>query len=342
MQKMAQHMQVEELWFKDGTVVFQAEHKMFCLHSGLVSARSEVFKQILEDKNSDSAFGITRGIYQTGIPLIQLQETAQDANNFFLAIYDIISGFFEPPPMKVSTEVVLSILRMGTKYHVNALRRRALAHLNTMYPLTLDEWDRRNETGTMSVQSEVQASFAHESTFARAFTIAKAAREFALPWVLPTALYECCQYDLEVILAHFARARDQDIIEADADTELHNSILVGAFKHMEATRDVLKFLIAESPADICADPAACHEVRRVCLNNIYGITFGSGDPLGIWDDEDWDTYLDGMCPDCVKLSWEQHKRERLALWRKLPFMYAQATVQNWEVLKEWFDRDMAI
>lgn len=92
MQKMAQHIQVEELWFKDGTVVFQAEHKLFCLHSGLVSARSKVFKQILKDKNSDSALEITRSIYQTGIPLIQLQDTAQDANNFFLAIYDIISG----------------------------------------------------------------------------------------------------------------------------------------------------------------------------------------------------------------------------------------------------------
>ncbi len=92
MQKMAQHMQVEELWFQDGTVVFQAEHKLFCLHSGLVSARSEVFKQIIEDKNSDSHFGITRGVYQTGIPLIQLPDTAQDVNNFFLAIYDVISG----------------------------------------------------------------------------------------------------------------------------------------------------------------------------------------------------------------------------------------------------------
>ena len=244
--------------------------------------------------------------------------------------------------MKVSTEVVLSILRMASKYQVNALRRRALAHLNTMYPLTLHEWDKRVETSTMSVQSEVQASFAHESTFARAFAIAKAAREVAAPWLLPTALYECCQYDLDVILAHFARAREQDIAEADADTELHNAILVGAFKQVEATRDVLKFLITESPADVCEDPVACHEVRRICLNNIYSITFGSGDPLGIWDDGDWETYLDGMCTSCFALCEAEHNREREAFWRKLPLLYAQRTEQTWEVLKQWFDHDMAL
>ncbi len=243
--------------------------------------------------------------------------------------------------MKVSTEVVLSILGMATKYQVHALRRRALAHLNTMYPLTLKEWDARTETGTMSVQSEVQASFAHESTFARAFAIAKAARDFAAPWLLPAALYECCQYDLDVILAHFARAREQNIVEADADVELQNAIVVGAFKQVEATRDVLKFLIAESPADVCADPVSCHEVRRICLNNIYGITFGSGDPLGIWDGDDWDTYLDGMCEECLNLCSARHKREREALWRKLPLLYAQPTEHTWELLKQWFDHDMA-
>lgn len=220
-------------------------------------------------------------------------------------------------------------LRMGTKYQLSALCRRALVHLNMMYPLTLEEWDMRKETGTMSVQSKVQASFAHhESTFARAFAIAKACMNAANTTSKSSS--------------PISRAREQDIFEADTDTELHNLILVGTFKHTEVTRNVLKFLIAESPADVCADPATCHKVRRVCPNNIYGITFGSGDPLGIWDDEDWGTYLDGMCSVCVNLSWEEHKRERKALWRKLPFLYPQPTEQTWDILREWYDHDMAI
>ena len=115
MQKMAQHMQVEELWFQDGTVVFQAEHKLFCLHSGLVSARSEVFKQIIEDKNSDSHFEITRSIYETGIPLIQLPDTAQDANNFFLAIYDVVSGQVSPPVITQNSEIYNCFLDFSSR-----------------------------------------------------------------------------------------------------------------------------------------------------------------------------------------------------------------------------------
>lgn len=84
--------QVLELWFNDGTVVLQAEQKLFCLHGGLLSARSDIFRQILEDRNYDALYGVTRDVYINGRVLIKLPDAAQDAHNFFRAIYDVVPG----------------------------------------------------------------------------------------------------------------------------------------------------------------------------------------------------------------------------------------------------------
>lgn len=78
--------QAHELWFHDGTVVFEAGHELFCLHAGLLSARSAVFRHMLEDKSSDI----------DGRLLIKLPDHSTDLHNFFLAVYDIIPGSVLP------------------------------------------------------------------------------------------------------------------------------------------------------------------------------------------------------------------------------------------------------
>lgn len=81
-------MEVSELWFKDGTVVIRAQDKVFCLHAGLLAARSNVLQQILENKNDGNQVGADLSLDVTGLPLLTLQDAAHDVQNFFLAIYD--------------------------------------------------------------------------------------------------------------------------------------------------------------------------------------------------------------------------------------------------------------
>lgn len=226
--------------------------------------------------------------------------------------------------MTVTTEVVLGILKMSTTYGVQTLRRRALAHLNTVYPLTLQGWDNRKQ-GTIQTQSEVYKSFGFTSTFAMAYAIVKIAKDYHIPWILPAAFYDCCGFDLDTISAHFKECRDA----GNEDEDLKDSLILGAHAHMTASGEIFRFLTIAAPED-CSNPILCLELRRVCTETVSSL-FTSNDPLGIWDDEDWNAYLDGMCSVCMEKCKAIHRYERQEFWRKLPNKYGDQH-RNWAVL----------
>jgi hypothetical protein len=220
---------------------------------------------------------------------------------------------------------------MSTKYQVQALRRRAIAHLNLSFPLTLGEWDNRINCSTISIRREVFTTLPFRSTFEAAIAIVIIAQTENVPWILPAALYECCTYDLDHILFHPTWANGM------ISEEMKKAIILGAFKHREATQAVLRFLVTPASKD-CQQSEICLEAKRNC-NEIYAGCFPVNNPLSIWDDGDFEAYVDGLCEACNENCWRFHEKARCNIWNDLPDMYG---LRPWSVLEELYDTEMSL
>ncbi|KIP08880.1 hypothetical protein PHLGIDRAFT_68636, partial [Phlebiopsis gigantea 11061_1 CR5-6] len=74
----------EDLWFKDGTIVLQAENVLFRVYPGLLSKHSQFFEQLFSLPQPSDAE------QYDGCPLIKLAgDAAEDMRNFLLMIHEI-------------------------------------------------------------------------------------------------------------------------------------------------------------------------------------------------------------------------------------------------------------
>src|ERR1700761_7878077 len=95
------------------------------------------------------------------------------------------SRFFQAFPARTTFTHLFGCLRLGHKYGVDYLRRRALVHLSSMFRTTLSEWDASSydegdcDRITWSVPVE-------KTSFICAIQLA---REVGALWVLPAAFY---------------------------------------------------------------------------------------------------------------------------------------------------------
>ncbi|KJA26854.1 hypothetical protein HYPSUDRAFT_180410 [Hypholoma sublateritium FD-334 SS-4] len=158
---------VPELWFTDADVVFQAGSKLFRVHRSILSARSTIFNDMFSVPHPDSDRIVDADGSYTHI---HLPDDAIDVHHFFLAIFD--ASYFEPPPSDQPTSVVVSILRLAHKYDVVFLKRRAVAHLNVLFPT---EWD-----GLWKLMIEND-----HTTAADNLSLLELAPAIEIPWVLP-------------------------------------------------------------------------------------------------------------------------------------------------------------
>ncbi|KAF8209537.1 hypothetical protein K438DRAFT_1811257 [Mycena galopus ATCC 62051] len=178
---------VPALWFPDGNLILSAHGVLFRVFKGILVARSPVFADMLAD-GDDSAEMLD------GWPVLHLDDSAADTMYFLKAIFDY--EFFAPYPAPTDFDAIHGILRLGTKYRVAPLRRRALQHLSSAHPTSLAAWDglcgassASTSTSNSSSASLVPAPYAGPS-FDPAhlelpiLTLARAARA---PWVLPAA-----------------------------------------------------------------------------------------------------------------------------------------------------------
>lgn len=69
------------------------------------------------------------------------------------------------------------VLRLSSKYDVQYLRRRALQHLAVTFPTTLEAWHQRDKTRTIPPVDNTP------------FAALQVAREFDLPWIVPSIMY---------------------------------------------------------------------------------------------------------------------------------------------------------
>jgi hypothetical protein len=73
-----------EVWFEDGNVIIQAETTLFRVHRGLLSAQSQVLRELLTSLR-DSKLLTT---VSDGCPVLWLSDSATDMMHFLKAMMD--------------------------------------------------------------------------------------------------------------------------------------------------------------------------------------------------------------------------------------------------------------
>ncbi|KAF8147475.1 hypothetical protein B0H34DRAFT_668342 [Crassisporium funariophilum] len=179
---------IPKLWFPDGSVVLEAENKHFRVHKGVIAAHSSVFKDMFE---SLPPAGDEERV--EGCAVIHLANPAESVQHFLMAIYD--ASFFEPPPSHTTLSIVQAIARLSYQYEVKFLLRRALAHLETHCPLTLDGWKTRGITSTLLEKPSRGLDLVSKKLeVVHTIYLVKAL------WLLPAAMYDLCLDDIKDIV----------------------------------------------------------------------------------------------------------------------------------------------
>ncbi|PPQ79528.1 hypothetical protein CVT25_003410 [Psilocybe cyanescens] len=332
---------VDDLWFHNiENVVLQAEDHFFRVPPTLFFAKSSVFSDIYHKRDVSSTSFFTYAyhgndpkiIEQLGAPgctiIKMLGVTAVEAATFLSALID--PEYFEGPPARETLEFILAIFKLASKYEVRFLRRRALAHLERVYPCSdIDDWDRREDFSTFSIERQEFHCHPVSSTLTGTLNIIELCTAYNVPWILPTAFYECCLYDMKTLLAH-PKWKD---CPGSLPNDIKTRIICGYLAHKEESSRVLAFLHTDLPH--CENEQVCSNIRRVELRKLCTVREQPRemqDFLGkVWDMSDWDEFVSqGMCNSCLSCCKALHRAFRQVSWDNLPAMYG---LPNWDKLR---------
>lgn len=91
---------------------------------------------------SPSSSSSTQDEIIDGCPVVALQDNSDDLASLLVALYD---GTCFKDNGRADFKVVAGILRLSSKYMVDSLRSKTLAHLTEAWPPTLKGWDLRED-----------------------------------------------------------------------------------------------------------------------------------------------------------------------------------------------------
>lgn len=184
-----------DLWFSDGSVVLQAESTLFRVHKSQLARRSVVFSDMftLPQPVVTTSHATFADESYEGCPVVRLHDSAEDVSNLLLALYDGPTfGGNDPDDFAI----VSGILRLSTKYAMDSLRSKAIAHLNIAWPTSLKGWDlREDKVHAYDLTSPTE----HTGLYPEPIDIINLARETNAPSLLPAAFYDMSRYTFSQI-----------------------------------------------------------------------------------------------------------------------------------------------
>ncbi|KAJ7610474.1 hypothetical protein FB45DRAFT_844591 [Roridomyces roridus] len=302
---------VEDLWFSDGTLVIQAETKLFRVAGGILAARSSVFKDMLSIPQPSDQAAID------GCPSVFLHDSAQDVEYFLKAIFD--SSFFERPPVKTTFPIVAGVLRLSTKYDIGFLRHRALLHLASASPLSLEEFDKVLSTST----------FGNGDTFPRLIMADNLGPEWSKAY--PLYVVSCAQIETVLSGVQLVPGHPKVLLSPS----LQRTCIIARTELLAAqVYHTLSFLYM-IPVPECTLQAQCRSTRDLLRGS-----FISKKPIHplmrLNSTESWDKL--NLCAACLKAATAELVAGRRRVWETLPEILG---LPSWEQLKVARETDLS-
>ncbi|KAK7062392.1 BTB domain-containing protein [Favolaschia claudopus] len=305
-------IRVEGLWFPHADLILRAENSLFRVYSGILEARSSVFRDMVafpQPSQPESGENVL-----DGHPVVRLHDLANEVEVFLRAIFD--SNFFERSPTPVDFHAVIGVLRLAHKYDVPYLRRRALSHLDSMYPTNLNDF-RDINAGFAQHHIECQD---HGDPIVSLAAI-RAASEVGALWLIPAAGYRLA-YDWDAMNEAIPHLQPHELkIYPRAQAEFVRATAV--------THQFLRSL----PSASCGSDACQQLVSRAYtgLANWHGNRFDC-DPLAGWvfDFMERDGSAN-LCDSCHDTAQKQFQDAQQQFWDALPAVFG---LPEWDHLLE--------
>ncbi|KAF7341329.1 BTB domain-containing protein [Mycena venus] len=298
----------EGLWFPaDSPAVLRAEDRLFCVSKSILAARSTVFQSMFEFPQPVDTTGAE---IMDGKPVIYLYDKAADVEQFLRAIFD--SNYFMPPPAEIDFYAVLGILRLSHKYDVAYLFKRAILHLETVYPIALERYHPKSNT----VQYE-------DGDVALDLIAIPIFQEVGATWLLPFAFYSAGTYSA------------RDFFEAGEAWEAlsggnKQSCLLLAPQHVRSTISINTFLTTISTCSVATN---CNTAKLAFVRShlTHCPTYRTQHPLAIWRQSSWDRLEELLCKDCFSRARDEYAHANAEIWDQLP---ANCGLEGWDALME--------
>jgi hypothetical protein len=240
---------------------------------------------------------------------------------------------------------VSSVLRLSTKYFIERLRRRCLVRLARDWPISLAEWDRRENDATDSM-----GRYHPRKIFPHPILMLQLAFELNLDAFLPSAFYDLSRYSPREVFTGTHGPPPIYNTEGDGDGEPQGQLVRLSDEHLYQTfscrenaqhyiHTFLETALSDRPSAHCQNEGLsgsmdCSEsfyfIHLNVLRSVGGIAYGrDADPLHTLQQAvemlERTDFSDGvrtcaldMCAVCKADFTETVRRARLEVWELIP------------------------
>ncbi|KAJ7066645.1 hypothetical protein C8F01DRAFT_1020166 [Mycena amicta] len=326
-----------DLWLEDGSVIMQAESTLFRVHISQLSRHSVLFRDVFtlpqpprQQAPSTSSDAVLEEC--ESCPVVFLHDKAEDVANFLAALYD---GCNFGNNGRADFVVVSGILRLSTKYIVDSLRAKALAHLAIAWPSTLKGWDAREDVARLF---ELQTSTSSGHFYPSPIAVINLAREVNAPSLLPSAFYDLCRYTYGQI---YEPAEDEPLhqppdapplspldmqrLSLGKEAAQHSiTTLIQLMGHQaQAQRQAHTHFRKNSTGLICLSAAACRkdftELQQLAVSHyVFDRERGQSDPLYVSEEIGQLKSAEfSECKACARSLESWAARERAKIWHMI-------------------------
>lgn len=336
-----------EFWFSDGSVVLRAENTLFRVHISQLSRKSTFFRDLFSlsqpPAQADSpvpAASLPNAEMFEGCPLLVMHDSAEDLAHLLKALYD---GPWFGNNDRQDFRMVSGILRLADKYVLDSLRKTAIAHLRVAWPLSLADWDAREDLARIY---ELETGMHRGFRFPSPVAVIHLAREVYVPELLPSAFYDLSRYHYPQIFEpgedeplgpasptptlcaddiqqltlgkeasqHAVSGLIQGMMHASQPREHRNSMLACATSHYRRA----------SSERVCVTPAACRKdfeelVALATQHYLFDRERGCADPLYVAEELGQLKSAEfSECHACARALEMWAARERERIWKQVP------------------------
>ncbi|KAJ6497669.1 hypothetical protein C8R45DRAFT_983792 [Mycena sanguinolenta] len=297
-----------EIWYKDGSVVLQAENTQFRVYWGILTQHSPFFRDLESLPQPPDQPTVD------GCSIIELQDSSEDVKYLLKALYD--PHFLSQTTLPLAA--VGALIRLGRKYDFHTLFETAKARITFENPATLEEYDALidGERGYQPTRIAYCGGFV--------FDLLALVRENNILSALPVAYYRASKYHNSGMLVDGLISNDGEIVSlAPLDLRLcltgRERLLCQQYKQEYA----MGFFL-ESKVPRCSTPAECGANRKHvfegCMDeNLVDFLYHLKDG--------WRSFF---CAACYKNASEANTAGRKKSWEDLPAIF---DLPAWDQLK---------
>ncbi|KAJ7137408.1 hypothetical protein C8R43DRAFT_1020140 [Mycena crocata] len=255
--------------------------------------------------------------FMEGCPVVALADDEDDLRCFLKALFDY--EFFGAFPAKTTFDILVGVIRLSMKYEVDSLRKRALHHLSSAFPVTTLQYP-ATASGEVNPNSEW-------------IRVVNFARETSLTWMLPLAMYRACASCTTAQLLNGINVKDVHLVLAQEDKLLclEQSVAIP----QSASAACADFLWHPLNHPNCHHGPACVKGKLEARRRVESQRMLKVFPLKLWTASDWKDL--GVCSACKASMMTAHKAALIAFWEGLPQRFG---LPEWEVLQQMKEVDL--